>query len=70
MGIMSFLRNRLGLIMVVVIGLALFAFIIGEVVHYGSSFMNGDRTTIGEVAGEKISYDDFNNMLEEIIRNF
>ncbi len=70
MGIMSFLRNRLGLIMVVVIGLALFAFIIGEVVHYGSSFMNGDRTTIGEVAGDKISYDDFNNKLEQNIRNF
>ncbi len=70
MGIMSFLRNRLGLIMVVVIGLALFAFIIGEVVHYGSSFMNGDRTTIGEVAGEKISYDDFSSKLEQNMQNF
>lgn len=70
MGIMSFLRNRLGLIMVVVIGLALFAFIIGEVVHYGSSFMNGDRTTIGEVAGDKISYEDFNAKLEQNMSNF
>ncbi len=70
MGIMSFLRNRLGLIMVIVIGLALFAFIIGEVVHYGSSFMNGDRTTIGEVSGDKIEYQDFNNKLEQNIRNF
>jgi len=70
MGIMSFLRNRLGLIMVIVIGLALFAFIIGEVVHYGSSFMNGDRTTIGEVAGEKINYDDFNSKLEQNVQNF
>jgi len=70
MGIMSFLRNRLGLIIVIVIGLALFAFIIGEVVHYGSSFMNGDRTTIGEVAGEKINYDDFNSKLEQNVQNF
>jgi peptidyl-prolyl cis-trans isomerase D len=70
MGIMSFLRNRLGLIMVVVIGLALFAFIIGEVVHYGSSFMNGDRTTIGEVGGEKITYDDFNSKLDQNMQNF
>ncbi|WP_232335555.1 peptidylprolyl isomerase [Mucilaginibacter arboris] len=67
---MSFLRNRLGLIMVIVIGLALFAFIIGEVVHYGSSFMNGDRTTIGEVAGEKINYDDFSSKLEQNMQNF
>jgi len=70
MGIMSFLRNRLGLIMVIVIGLALFAFIIGEVVHYGSSFMNGDRTTIGEVAGDKISYEDFNSKLDQNMQNF
>lgn len=70
MGIMSFLRNRLGLIMVIVIGLALFAFIIGEVVHYGSSFMNGDRTTIGEVAGEKITYDEFNAKLDQNTQNF
>lgn len=70
MGIMSFLRNRLGLIMVIVIGLALFAFIIGEVVHYGSSFMNGDRTTIGEVNGEKINYEDFAAKLDQNIQNF
>lgn len=70
MGIMSFLRNRLGVIMVIVIGLALFAFIIGEVVHYGSSFMNGDRTTVGEVAGEKINYDEFSNKLEQNTQNF
>lgn len=70
MGIMSFLRNRLGLIMVIVIGLALFAFIIGEVVHYGSSFMNGDRTTIGEVNGEKINYEDFAAKLDQNMQNF
>lgn len=70
MGIMSFLRNRLGLIMVIVIGLALFAFIIGEVVHYGSSFMNGDRTTIGEVNGDKINYEDFAAKLDQNMQNF
>lgn len=70
MGIMSFLRNRLGLIMVIVIGLALFAFIIGEVVHYGSSYMNGDRTTVGVVGGEKINYDEFNAKVEQNTQNF
>ncbi|RYE11806.1 MAG: hypothetical protein EOP44_00415 [Sphingobacteriaceae bacterium] len=70
MGIMSFLRNRMGTILVVVIGLALFAFIIGEVVHYGSSFMNGDRTTIGEVNGEKINYEDYAAKLDQNMQNF
>ncbi|WP_338042676.1 peptidylprolyl isomerase [Mucilaginibacter straminoryzae] len=61
---MSFLRNRMGVILVVVIGLALFAFIASEAVQYGRSFFSGDRTTVGEVAGEKISYEDFNKRVE------
>ncbi len=56
MGIMSFLRERMGTILVVIIGLALFAFIAGEVITYGRSFMNGDANTLGEVAGEKVAY--------------
>ncbi|MGI4749159.1 MAG: SurA N-terminal domain-containing protein [Janthinobacterium lividum] len=67
---MSFLRNRMGKILVIVIGLALFAFIIGEVAHYGSSFMNGDRTTIGEVNGEKINYEDFSAKMDQNMQNF
>jgi peptidyl-prolyl cis-trans isomerase D len=59
MGIMSFLRERMGTILVVIIGVALFAFIAGEVITYGRSFMNGDQTTIAEVAGEKVAYDGY-----------
>ena len=56
---MSFLRERMGTILVAIIGLALFAFIAGEVITYGKSFMGGDRDTLGEVAGEKIGYEDY-----------
>jgi len=59
MGIMSFLRERMGTILVVIIGLALFAFIAGEVITYGRSFMSGDQTTIAEVAGEKVAYEGY-----------
>ena len=52
---MGFLRNRMGMILVIVIGFALFAFIAGEVIHYGSSFFHGDSNEIGEVGGEKIA---------------
>jgi len=65
MGVMGFLRNRMGLILVIVIGFALFAFIAGEVIHYGSSFFHGDSNEIGEVAGEKIAYDDFSKKVDE-----
>jgi peptidyl-prolyl cis-trans isomerase D len=70
MGIMSFLRERMGTILVVIIGLALFAFIAGEVITYGRSFMGGDRDEIGEVAGEKISYTDFSRNVEQNTQQF
>ncbi|MFD1256989.1 SurA N-terminal domain-containing protein [Mucilaginibacter terrae] len=56
---MSFLRERMGTILVVIIGVALFAFIAGEVITYGRSYMGGDQTTIAEVAGEKVAYEGY-----------
>jgi peptidyl-prolyl cis-trans isomerase D len=70
MGIMGFLRNRMGMILVIVIGFALFAFIAGEVIHYGSSFFHGDTTEIGEVEGEKIAVDDFNKKVDQNTATF
>ena len=70
MGIMGFLRNRMGMILVVVIGFAMFAFIAGEVIHYGGSFFHGDNTEIGEVNGEKIAVDAFNKRVDQNTANF
>ncbi len=70
MGIMSFLRDRMGLILVIVIGLALFAFIAGEVITYGKSFMNGDRNAVGEVAGETLGYDEYQKRIAAATQNF
>ena len=67
---MSFLRNRMGLILVILIGFALFAFIAGEVITYGRSFMSGDRNTVGEVAGENIKYDDYQRQVSDNTKNF
>jgi len=70
MGIIGFLRNRMGLIIAVVIGISLFAFIAGEVAHYGSSYFHGDNNELGDVAGEKIALDTFNNKVETNTNNF
>ncbi|RYY37145.1 MAG: peptidylprolyl isomerase [Sphingobacteriaceae bacterium] len=64
MGIMSFLRNKMGVILVIVIAIALFAFIAGEVIQFGSSFLRGDANTIGIIGKEKITYEDFNEKYE------
>lgn len=65
MGIMGYLRERMGKIVAVVIGLSLVAFVISEVVQSGSSFFKGDNSTIGEVFGQKIPYVEFTETVEQ-----
>lgn len=65
MGIMGFLRDRMGKILAISIGFSLLAFIIGEVVRSGGSFFRDDRDLLGEVGGEKISYTDFNKKVDQ-----
>jgi peptidyl-prolyl cis-trans isomerase D len=64
MGIMGFLRDRMGKILAFFIGFALLAFIVGEVVRSGGSFLRDDRNMLGEVNGEKIAYDEFTKKVD------
>ena len=70
MGIMSFLRNRAGIIIVGAIGFAIVAFLVSDAVQMGGSFMNGSQTEVGEVDGEAISILDFNARVEQNTNNF
>ncbi len=70
MGIMNFLRERMGKILAIVIGLALAAFIVGEVARSGSSFMRDSRNEIGEVAGEKLPYEEYSKRVDVNTKNF
>ncbi|MGY3213685.1 peptidylprolyl isomerase [Mucilaginibacter sp. HD30] len=65
MGIMGYLRERMGKIVAGVIGLSLVAFVITEVVQSGSSFFKGDNSTIGEIYGQKIPYAEFTETVEQ-----
>jgi peptidyl-prolyl cis-trans isomerase D len=65
MGIMGFLRERMGKILAFFIGFALLAFIAGEVVRSGGSFFRDDRNLLGEVGGEKVAYDEYNKKFEQ-----
>jgi peptidyl-prolyl cis-trans isomerase D len=70
MGIMNYLRERMGKIVAIVIGLSLCAFILGEVLRQGGSFLKGDRDEIGEVDGEKISNADYSKLVEQATNQF
>jgi len=65
MGIMGYLRERMGKIVAVVIGISLVAFVVTEVVQSGGSFFKGDNSTIGEIYGQKIPYADFTETVEQ-----
>ena len=70
MGVMSYLRERMGKIVAIVIGLSLFAFIGEEVVRQGSSFFKDDRNELGEVFGKKVEYDKFSKKVEQNTEQF
>jgi peptidyl-prolyl cis-trans isomerase D len=70
MGIMGYLRERMGKILAGVIGLALLAFIAGEVLKSGSSFFKDSASEIGEVNGQTISYADFSQKLDASTQQF
>ncbi|MBW4888603.1 SurA N-terminal domain-containing protein [Mucilaginibacter sp. HMF5004] len=70
MAVMGFLRDRGGKIVAITIGLSLFAFIVGEVMHSGSSFFRDSAANVGEVDGEKITTVDFNKKVEINTQNF
>src|SRR4051812_36348845 len=70
MGIMGYLRERMGKILAFVIGLALFAFIVSEVVRSGGSFFKDDSNELAVVNGEKVPFDEFNKKLEQNTNQF
>ena len=70
MGIMSFLRNRVGIILVGLIGFAIVAFLIGDVIRLGSPFWKAHENEVGVVADEVIAVQDFNNKVEANTNNF
>lgn len=70
MGIMGFLRNRAGIIIVGVIGLSIVAFLVSDAVRLGSPFWNASNNEVGEVAGESIDIQAFNAKVEQNANNF
>ena len=49
------IRNH-GVILLVVVGIAMLAFILGDFLNSGSSFFNRSRENVGVIAGHKVHY--------------
>ncbi len=55
-----------GVVLVVVVALALFAFIIGDFLTQGSSFFNKSREVVASIDGEDININDFQNLIAQV----
>ena len=64
MAVLGKIRSK-GVLLVCIIGLGLFAFIAEEAVRSCESTKNNERQQIANVLGEKISYQEFQEMVEE-----
>ena len=60
------IRNRGGLMVAIVIGLALGAFILGDMLNSGSTLMKPSQLEIAEIDGVTITYPEFQKKVEEL----
>jgi peptidyl-prolyl cis-trans isomerase D len=60
------IRNRGSLMIAIVIGLALGAFILGDMLNSGSNLMKPSQMKIAEIDGESVQYPDFQKRVEEL----
>ncbi|MGC9341822.1 MAG: peptidylprolyl isomerase, partial [Bacteroidales bacterium] len=60
------IRNRAGVLVAVVIGMALFAFILGDLLNSGPSVFQRGRLEVAEIDGQSINYMEYNAKIEEL----
>ncbi len=60
------IRNRAGLLVAIIIGLALVAFILGDMLKTGSTLMRPSQLEVAEINGESVQYPDFQKKIEEL----
>ena len=60
------IRTKAGLLVSIVIGLSLAAFILGDMFKSGNSLFQRNRMEVGEIDGESIQYPDFQKKMDEL----
>jgi peptidyl-prolyl cis-trans isomerase D len=60
------IRNKGGVLVAVIIGLALLAFILGDFLSSGQSILSGKRLEVAEVDGNSVNIMNYNQKIEEL----
>lgn len=66
MATLQTIRNRAGLLIAIVIGFSLAAFILGDLLQSGSSILQRNQLEVGEINGQSIQYPEFQKKAEEL----
>lgn len=69
MAVLEKIRSRAGLLIAIVIGVALFAFVLSDLLQSGGSIFSGDRYNIAEVAGKTIELQQYQDKVNEMVEN-
>jgi len=70
MGLMTFLRNRAGYILVFAIGFAIVAFLVGDAINVGKPFWAANQKVVGTIDGNDISIDDFGPKVDQGLNQY
>ncbi len=70
MGLMTFLRNRAGYILIGAIGFAIVAFLLGDAIKVGKPFWAESDRVVGSVDGEDISIEEFTPKVDQSVAQF
>ncbi|HZH71285.1 MAG TPA: SurA N-terminal domain-containing protein [Mariniphaga sp.] len=66
MATLQTIRTKAGLLVAIVIGISLAAFVLGDMFQSGSSLLRGNQMEVGEINGESIQYPDFQREVERL----
>lgn len=60
------IRTKAGLLVAIVIGISLAAFVLGDMLQSGSSMFQRNQMEVGKINGESVQYPDFQKQVEEL----
>jgi peptidyl-prolyl cis-trans isomerase D len=66
MATLQTIRTKAGVLVAIVIGISLAAFILGDMLQSGSSLFQRDRLEIAKIKGESVQYPEFQQQAEEL----
>lgn len=70
MGVMTFMRTKMGYFLVGGIALVLALFVLEPLLQQGSAFWGGSRTAVGVIDGEEVQHAQFNQKVEQAVAQY